>query len=55
MPDFIAKSPPGPVIRPSCPNCGTQMLLARITPESIIPDRQTFECLKCNLAESAEN
>ena len=54
MRDFITK-PSGDLInRPPCPNCGTQMLLARIKPESVIPDRQTFECLKCNVAESAE-
>ena len=50
MSDFIAKR--DPINRSPCPNCGEQMMLARITPASLIPDRETFECLKCNLAES---
>ena len=53
MPDFIAKPVGDSAKRPPCPNCGSQMLFARIKPDSVIPDRQTFECLKCNLAESS--
>jgi hypothetical protein len=54
MADFVAKPSGDSIKRPPCPNCGTQMLFGRIKPDSVIPDRQTFECLKCNLAESSE-
>lgn len=35
--------------RPSCPRCGTRMMLARIAPMRDAPDhdQRTFDCPKC--------
>jgi predicted RNA-binding Zn-ribbon protein involved in translation (DUF1610 family) len=35
------------IIRPSCPRCGTRMMLARIEPAQPEHDKRTFECPKC--------
>jgi predicted RNA-binding Zn-ribbon protein involved in translation (DUF1610 family) len=37
--------------RPSCPNCGTLMWLARITPDRPHHDKRTFECPVCDHAQ----
>lgn len=34
--------------RPSCPNCGTEMMISRIEPDKPDHDMRTFECPKCN-------
>jgi len=36
------------IIRPSCPNCGTRMMLSRIEPDSPGYVKHTFECSNCN-------
>jgi predicted RNA-binding Zn-ribbon protein involved in translation (DUF1610 family) len=41
-----------PIVRPECPKCGTQMILARIMPEAPSEDRRTFECPMCEHSES---
>ena len=38
-------------IRPGCPKCGTQMLLARIVPDSPGHELRTFECPMCEHSE----
>jgi hypothetical protein len=40
------------IVRPDCPKCGTQMMLARIEPEAPGEDRRTFECPMCEHSES---
>jgi predicted RNA-binding Zn-ribbon protein involved in translation (DUF1610 family) len=49
-------NPPTPysnsIVRPPCPKCGTQMLLARIAPDKPDHDKRTFECPKCEHSES---
>jgi DNA-directed RNA polymerase subunit RPC12/RpoP len=32
---------------PSCPKCGTRMLLVRIFPDSPGHDQRTYECPRC--------
>jgi predicted RNA-binding Zn-ribbon protein involved in translation (DUF1610 family) len=39
-------------IRPECPKCGTQMLLARSVPDSPGHELLTFKCPMCEHAES---
>ena len=34
--------------RPSCPKCGTQMLLSRIEPDAPDHDKRTFKCSACS-------
>jgi predicted Zn finger-like uncharacterized protein len=36
------------IVRDPCPECGTAMLLARITPDQSGHELRTFECPKCN-------
>jgi transcription elongation factor Elf1 len=38
-------------IRPECPKCGTQMLLARVVPDSSEHELRTFECPICEHSE----
>ena len=38
--------------RPQCPQCGTQMMLARIASEKPDHDMRTFECPRCNHEET---
>jgi ribosomal protein S27AE len=47
-------SPSNPVIieHPPCPKCATQMFLARIAPNALGYNRQTFECPKCEHSEN---
>jgi predicted RNA-binding Zn-ribbon protein involved in translation (DUF1610 family) len=40
------------IVRPECPKCGTQMMLARIEPDAPGEDRRTFECPMCEHSES---
>jgi len=35
------------IIRPPCPKCGAQMLLARIEPDAPDHDKRSFECSAC--------
>jgi predicted RNA-binding Zn-ribbon protein involved in translation (DUF1610 family) len=42
-----------PIVRPECPKCGTEMMLARIMPEAPGEERRTFECPMCEHSESA--
>ena len=35
------------IIRPWCPRCGAQMMLARIEPDQPNHDKRSFECEKC--------
>jgi hypothetical protein len=35
------------IVQPPCPKCCTNMLLARIEPDSPRHDRRTFECPVC--------
>lgn len=37
--------------QPSCPNCATPMLIARIDPHGAGVDRRTFECANCHHSE----
>jgi predicted RNA-binding Zn-ribbon protein involved in translation (DUF1610 family) len=37
---------------PECPKCGTQMMLARVMPESPGHEQRTFECPMCEHSES---
>ena len=39
------------VHKPPCPNCGAEMLLARLDPAGEAHDRRTFECTKCDHTE----
>jgi transcription elongation factor Elf1 len=39
--------------RPSCPKCGTMMLLARIEPHGPEYRKRTFECPNCHHSESS--
>jgi hypothetical protein len=41
------------IVRPECPKCGTEMMLARIMPEGPGEERRTFECPMCEHSESA--
>jgi hypothetical protein len=38
--------------RPACPQCGSLMWLARISPEGPDHDRRTFECPACAISET---
>ena len=38
--------------RPECPQCGTQMLLARVVPDAPGHEQRTFECPMCEHSES---
>jgi DNA-directed RNA polymerase subunit RPC12/RpoP len=38
--------------RPSCPRCGTRMMLARIEADKPDYDKRTFECPECQHSES---
>ena len=38
-------------IRPECQKCGTQMLLARVEPDSPGRELRTFECPVCKHSE----
>jgi hypothetical protein len=39
--------------RPSCPQCGVMMGLARIEPHSAEYKKRTFECRQCEYSESS--
>jgi hypothetical protein len=49
----IHNSPSKPVIidHPPCPKCATQMFLARVAPNALGYNRQTFECPNCEHSE----
>jgi tRNA(Ile2) C34 agmatinyltransferase TiaS len=38
---------PSVIACPSCPRCGTRMMLILIFPESLGYDQHTYECPKC--------
>ena len=38
--------------QPSCPKCGSGMLIARIEPDAPDHDLRTFECPACQHAET---
>jgi hypothetical protein len=44
----IAKIQFAKIDLPSCPNCGSQMLLTRIVPDEPGYDQRTFECGHCD-------
>jgi len=39
------------ILRPPCPRCGTNMMLARIEPDEPGHDRRIFECPRCDHEE----
>jgi transposase-like protein len=41
-----------PIERPYCPRCKTRMMLARISPEPDRQEKRTFECPKCDFAQT---
>lgn len=43
---------PKVIDRPSCPKCGTKMMLRRIEPDAPDHDKRTFECPSCNHEET---
>jgi predicted RNA-binding Zn-ribbon protein involved in translation (DUF1610 family) len=38
--------------RPPCPQCGAQMMVARIRPHTLGTDERTYECAKCRFVET---
>ena len=42
-----------PIQRPGCGRCGTQMMLARITPQQDGSEKRMFECPKCGFIETS--
>jgi Zn-finger nucleic acid-binding protein len=39
--------------RPTCPDCGQLMWIARITPDAPGYDKRTFDCPVCNISQTA--
>jgi len=39
--------PPNVIVAPSCPRCGTRMLLICILPDKPGHDQRTYECPRC--------
>jgi ssDNA-binding Zn-finger/Zn-ribbon topoisomerase 1 len=48
----IGQSNPKEIERPPCSKCGTPMMLARIEPDEPDHDKRTYECPKCEHAET---
>ena len=44
----VPESPRQEFTRPKCPQCGTQMWIARIEPYDAAHDTRTYECPACN-------
>ena len=42
-----SKFPPFPISAPRCPKCGTQTLLARVSPDQPGYEQYLYECPKC--------
>jgi transposase-like protein len=40
------------ITRPSCPKCGTAMMVVRIEPHTPGQQMRTFECPSCDWSES---
>jgi uncharacterized protein (UPF0212 family) len=38
---------PSVIACPSCPKCGTRMVLVHIFPDRLGPDQRTYECPRC--------